>query len=164
MSSGRHETTADLVRRILLELGRRKETLAVAESLTGGLLSSSVVDVPGASASYIGGAVTYATRTKHSVLGVDAELLERCGPVCSDVAREMATGASVRFDSDWALATTGVAGPDDTSDGLAGTVYVAVAGPEVTDVTAHRFAGDRRQVREQAVWIALELLRKHLKA
>lgn len=119
------ETAAQLVR----ALGQQGRTLAVAESLTGGLVASTIVGVPGASTVFRGGVVAYATEVKASVLGVDAGLLERVGAVDSDVADEMALGVARLLGADYGLATTGVAGPDPQDGQPVGTVYVAVVGP-----------------------------------
>lgn len=137
-------------------------TLAVAESLTGGMLSAAIVEVPGASTVYRGGAVTYATNTKATVLGVDAQQLAATGPVNDVVAMQMAHGAARLFGADWAMSTTGVAGPGDSPDGKEGTVFVAVHGPTVQQVKLHHLRGGRQAVREQAVDAALDLLLESL--
>jgi len=122
---------------LIYALSERGQTVAVAESLTGGMVCAALVEVPGASAVVRGGVVAYATELKHRLLDVDAGLLARNGPVDPDVAAQMALGVRERLGSDWGLATTGVAGPD-SQDGVApGRVYLAVAGPLVpvsTDV------------------------------
>src|SRR6266704_749499 len=92
-------------------LRSRRQTLAVAESLTGGLLAATIVDVPGASRAFRGGLVVYATDLKASLAGVPADLLDARGPVDPDVAVELALGARRRCAADWGLSTTGVAGP-----------------------------------------------------
>src|SRR5690348_14782860 len=97
---------------VLAALDARGETLAVAESLTGGLLAATIVDVPGASRVFRGGLVVYATELKASLAGVDAGLLAERGPVDPDVARDLARGAALRCGAQWGLSTTGVAGPD----------------------------------------------------
>jgi PncC family amidohydrolase len=98
--------------RIVTALRAGGDTLAVAESLTGGLVTARVVDVPGASTVLRGGVVAYATDLKHALLGVDADLLAERGAVDPDVALAMARGVAGRLGSTWAVATTGVAGPD----------------------------------------------------
>jgi nicotinamide-nucleotide amidase len=110
----------------LAELGR---TVAVAESLTGGLVVAALISVPGASAVVRGGVVAYMTDLKSSLLGVDPALLERQGPVHPDVARAMARGVAERLGADYGVATTGVAGPDPQDGRPVGEVHVAVAGP-----------------------------------
>ena len=154
------QPAADLV----ASLAERGETLACAESLTGGLVCAAVTDVPGASAVLRGGVVSYATEVKASVLGVDAGLLARTGAVDADVARQMAEGVCRVLGSDWGLATTGVAGPDPQDGAAVGTVFVAVAGPSGTQVRAHHFSGDRSAIRTATVRAALDLLRSRLKA
>ena len=144
--------------RALTALQNHGWTLAVAESLTGGMLSAAIVEVPGASTVYRGGATTYATDTKASVLGVDGDQLAATGPVSDEVAKQMAFGAARLFGADWAMSTTGVAGPGDSPDGKQGTVFVAVHGPSGQKVKCHHFRGGRQAVREQAVNAALDLL------
>lgn len=152
-----------LVRR----LGQRRESLAVVESLTGGLLAAAVVDVPGASAVFRGGVVVYATDLKASLGGVPADLLAARGPVDAGVAGALARGGRDRTGADWCLATTGVAGPAGaaTPDGGTippGTVYVALAGPGRSEVRHLRLTGGRAAVRLGAVGAALDLLRENL--
>jgi nicotinamide-nucleotide amidase len=143
-------------------LAARGETVAVAESLTGGLLAASIVDVPGASAVLRGGLIVYATDLKARLAGVPVGLLQARGPVDGDVAAAMAAGARERCGAYWGLATTGVAGPDP-QDGIApGTVFVAVADPGGTRIRALALAGDRRAVRSQSVDAALTLLAEWL--
>ena len=112
----------------------RGETLAVAESLTGGALAAAVVAVPGVSATFRGGVVAYATELKSELLGVDAALLAARGPVDPDVAVAMAAGVRERLGATWGLATTGVAGPDPQDGHPPGVCFVAVAGPDGTRV------------------------------
>ena len=116
------EQTAAQVVRLLTQQGR---TVAVAESLTGGLVVAALVGVPGASKVVRGGVVAYMTDLKAALLGVDPELLGRVGAVDPDVAREMARGVGVRLGADHAIATTGVAGPDPQDGHPVGEVWVA---------------------------------------
>jgi nicotinamide-nucleotide amidase len=141
-------------------LAGRRESLAVAESLTGGLLAAAIVDVPGASAVFRGGLVVYATDLKESLAGVPAALLAARGPVDPEVALALAEGVRARCGADWGLATTGVAGPDPQDGVPVGTVYVAVAGPEppATRVRSLVVSGNRAAIRRAAVTAALELL------
>lgn len=116
---------------ILEELTRRGQTLAVAESCTGGGLGAALAAVPGASQCWLGGVMAYANRAKEVLLGVPADLLDRWGAVSDPVALAMAQGVRQRFDSDWAVATTGIAGPGGGSvEKPVGLVHVAVVGPE----------------------------------
>jgi nicotinamide-nucleotide amidase len=139
-------------------LGARGETLAVAESLTGGLLAATVVSVPGASAVFRGGLVVYATDLKATLAGVPPELLAERGPVDPDVAEALAEGARRRCGADWGLATTGVAGPDPVDGHPVGEVWIALAGPGTATAVRHRFTGDRSAVRGATVAAALDLL------
>ncbi len=144
----------------LLEAARsRGWTLAVAESLTGGLVSARLVEVPGASVVLRGGVVAYATDLKESVLGVDGALLAARGAVDPDVARQMAQGVARVLGADVGLATTGVAGPDPQDGKAPGAVYVAVATPERTEVRELRLEGDRSAVRDAAAGHVLALAR-----
>ncbi|HEY8480138.1 MAG TPA: CinA family nicotinamide mononucleotide deamidase-related protein, partial [Spirillospora sp.] len=110
-------------------LGERAETVATAESLTGGLIGAELTQAPGASATYAGGVVTYATEVKQRALGVPAELLAEHGAVHPDVAAAMATGVRDALGATYGLAVTGVAGPDPQDGRPVGTVYIAVSGP-----------------------------------
>lgn len=115
---------------VLALLAGRSLTLAVAESLTGGLVAAELTSVAGASRSFRGSVTAYATDLKRDVLGVDGALLEERGAVDGDVALQMAAGARQVLGADWGAATTGVAGPEPQGGRPVGTVYVAVAGPE----------------------------------
>jgi nicotinamide-nucleotide amidase len=147
---------------VLAALRARGETLAVAESLTGGLLAATIVDVPGASAVFRGGLVVYATELKAELAGVPAELLARRGPVDPEVAVALALGVRQRCAADWGLATTGVAGPDPQAGVPVGTVYVGVSGPGATRVRGLSINGDRLVIRRAAVNAALALLAESL--
>jgi nicotinamide-nucleotide amidase len=148
--------TAALVVRALRERG---QTVAVAESLTGGLLAATIVDVPGASAAFRGGLVVYATDLKATLAGVPPELLAARGPVDPDVAAALAAGARHRCAADWGLSTTGVAGPDVQHGVAVGTVYLGLAGPDGFGLV-HRLdlTGDRAAIRHATVAAALGLL------
>ena len=145
---------------ILAELDRRRETLATAESLTGGMVAQLLTDVPGASASYLGGVISYATRLKATLAGVDAATLAELGPVAEQTAAEMARGVAQRCDADWGVSTTGVAGPDAQDSHPVGQVYVAVS-HEASDVMRVKellLQGERAAIRQQAAMAALALL------
>jgi nicotinamide-nucleotide amidase len=145
--------------RVLETLRGRGQTLSVAESLTGGLLAATIVDVPGASAVFRGGLVVYATDLKATLAGVDAALLAERGPVDPDVAAALALGVSERCGTDWGLSTTGVAGPGPQDGVPAGTVYIGLHGPGGED-TVRRLTldGDRATIRRNVVTAALGLL------
>jgi nicotinamide-nucleotide amidase len=144
---------------VLAALRARRQTLAVAESLTGGLLAATIVNVPGASAVFRGGLVVYATDLKATLAGVDPGLLAERGPVDPDVAAALASGVGERCLADWGLSTTGVAGPGPQDGVPAGTVYIATHGP-AGEGAVRRLAlrGDRAAVRRDAVDAALGLL------
>jgi nicotinamide-nucleotide amidase len=148
-------------------LRRRGETLATAESCTGGWLGQRLTAVPGSSEVYLGGVVAYADRVKEDLLGVPVAVLAAHGAVSEPVARAMALGARRRFGADHALAVTGIAGPGGGSAGKpVGTVHLALAVPgggegEVLHRRV-RFPGDRERVRWMATQLALEMLRRHL--
>ncbi|MFL6061819.1 MAG: CinA family protein [Marmoricola sp.] len=150
-------TTQDIAARVHQELLARGETVGCAESLTGGALAEALSTTPGASATFAGGLVTYATRLKRSLLDVTAAQV-----VSADCASQMALGARDRLGVDWALATTGVAGPEKQDDRPVGTVYVAVAGPKGMRVHRHAFDGDRAGIRAAACRAALEALADEL--
>jgi nicotinamide-nucleotide amidase len=160
---------AELAAAVLAALGRRGQTLAVAESLTGGLLAATLVDVPGASAVFRGGLVVYATDLKATLAGVPVPLLSARGPVDPDVALALAQGARERCRADWGLSTTGVAGPTPQDGHPVGRVYVAVAGPSVAEARELSLGGladhpdARARIRADSVAEALALLSARLR-
>lgn len=147
---------------VLAALRSRGWSIAVAESLTGGLVCAALVDVPGASANLRGGVVSYATDLKGTLLGVDAGLLAARGAVDPEVARQMADGVRARLGADVGLATTGVAGPDPQDGHPPGTVHVAVATPDDVTVRSLQLSGDRAAIRagtvDAVLGLAAELL------
>ena len=149
---------------VLAELDRRGETLASAESLTGGMVGQLLTDVPGASASYLGGVISYATRLKTTLAGVDATTLAELGPVAPRTAAEMARGVAMRCNADWGLATTGVAGPEAQAGHPVGQVFVAVShqANSVLRVNELSLHGERGAIRQQAAVAALTLLAETL--
>ena len=164
---GRHIVTRDgrnVEQAVVEALARRAQTLATAESCTGGGLANRVTNIPGASAVFLAGYVTYANEAKTRDLGVDAALLAEHGAVSPQVAAAMAEGALRRAGADWALATTGIAGPGGgTPTKPVGTVCIALArrnGP--TTVEQHRFFRDRDVFKDIAARTALALLLRAL--
>lgn len=139
-------------------LAARGGTLAVAESLTGGLLAAALTSVPGASAVFRGGVVAYATDLKAALLDVPAGLLERHGAVHPSVAEAMAEGARRRLGAAAGAATTGVAGPDPSDGQPVGTVYIAVSSAARTIARQLALSGDRQQIRQATVEASLSLL------
>jgi nicotinamide-nucleotide amidase len=144
------------------ELQLRGETVASAESLTGGGLAELLSATPGASASYVGGVVSYATSLKESVLGVPAELVAENGVVSAECAEAMAVGVLRLTGATWGVSTTGVAGPTEQEGKPVGTVYLAVAGPVGVQSVELQLDGDRPAIRQQACVLALDQLRTAL--
>jgi nicotinamide-nucleotide amidase len=142
------------------------QTVAVAESCTGGLLGARLTERPGSSAYVLGGLITYSNETKIRLLGVDPEIIRMHGAVSAECAEAMARGARRALGSDWALSVTGVAGPGGGTDQKpVGLVFIGIAGPDgsVSHVE-HRRGGDRATIRERSVVGALHLLRRSLVA
>ena len=146
-------------------LKERGLTLAAAESCTGGLIAKRVTDVPGASAVFLGGVVSYTNGIKNKVLNVPQSLLDEYGPVSEPVARAMAEGARALTGADYALSVTGVAGPDSDERGNpVGLVYIGLASAEGTVVKERSFGKrSRDHVRAQAANTAFDMLRRKLK-
>jgi nicotinamide-nucleotide amidase len=155
---------AELAESILAELRDRGETLVSAESLTGGMIGALLTDVPGSSGSYLGGVISYATRLKATLAGVDQVTVTDLGPVAERTAAEMAHGVAQRCDADWGLATTGVAGPEPQDGHPVGQVFVAVShgASDAIRVEELLLQGDRTQIRQQSVSAALRLLAEAL--
>ncbi|MEU3773375.1 CinA family protein [Streptomyces sp. NPDC032472] len=144
-------------------LAESDQTLAVAESLTGGMVAAELTAVPGASRSFRGSVTAYATELKHRLLGVDAGLLAAEGAVNPQVAAEMATGVRRALGASWGIATTGVAGPDPQDGRPVGTVFVAVAGPQGEKTVNLRLNGSREEIRRESARTVLELLLSELR-
>lgn len=156
--------TTRLAAEVLELLGARGLTLATAESLTGGGLGEAITSVPGASAVYVGGVVSYATRIKVEVLDVPADLVAEHGVVSAECAAAMAVGAARLLDAAVAVSTTGVAGPDEQEGKPAGLVHVGVATPAGVVTQELRLVGDRHVVRAATVAAALTAVRAALVA
>ncbi|MGO4784578.1 CinA family protein [Cryobacterium sp. W22_MBD10_FK3] len=152
---------ADAAAALVAALTSRHLTIAVAESLTGGLLVADLVRIPGASAVVAGGVVAYQTPLKHALLGVDETLLAEHGAVHPEVARQMATGVRTALavagrPADIGISTTGVAGPEEQDGQRVGTVFLGLAfGDKVRAIPVH-LTGDRAQIRAQTVALAIE--------
>jgi nicotinamide-nucleotide amidase len=144
-------------------LTRRKETLALAESCTGGLIANQITNVPGASKMFKGGIVAYSNEAKEKFLGVRARTLKQHGAVSEEVAAEMAAGARKQFGADYAVSVTGIAGPTGgTKEKPTGTVFMAVAGTFGTIVERHLNPFSRQEFKEITARQALELLKKQI--
>jgi nicotinamide-nucleotide amidase len=151
------ERYAEVLGSLLL---RREESVALAESCTGGRIADLLTAVSGASAWFVGAAVVYANAMKEAWVGVHKETLAAHGAVSEAVAREMAEGVRAAAAATWGLSVTGIAGPSGgTPEKPVGLVFTALSGPEGTRAQKHRFSGDREQVRAFSSAAALEMLR-----
>lgn len=149
--------TEELAARVIEGLKEAALTLSTAESCTGGGIGHALTAVPGSSAVYLGGVISYTNGVKNRVLGVPADTLEAFGAVSPETARAMAAGAQELLQTDLALSVTGLAGPDGDGSGKpVGLVYLGLAGQGWTRTREYRFSGDRASVRQQAVQAALE--------
>jgi nicotinamide-nucleotide amidase len=148
----------DLAEQVLAGLRSGGYTVAVAESLTGGLVAAALTDIPGASEVFRGGVVAYATELKALLLGVDRDMLARHGAVYAPVAAAMAAGVRTRLGATYGVATTGVAGPDPADGQPVGTAHIAVSAADDTVVRTIALTGDRHQIRRLSVEHALGLL------
>jgi nicotinamide-nucleotide amidase len=155
---GTLRAASEQARQVIGLLVTRGRTLAVAESLTGGMLAAALTAIPGASAVFRGGIVAYATDLKAALLDVPTDLLARHGPVHPDVAAAMAAGARARMGAAVGAATTGVAGPDPSDGQPVGTVYIAVSAGRDSSVRALMLTGDRHRIRVATVGHTLRLL------
>lgn len=142
-------------------LTQHKQTLATAESCTGGLIGERVTQVSGSSAYYLGGVIAYANQIKATMLGVPEDVLDEHGAVSKETVCFMADGVRTRYGADYGLAVTGIAGPSGgTPDKPVGTVYIAVSDAEATHAEKYIFPGDRELIREWTCQSALNLLRR----
>ncbi len=136
-----------------------EKTVATAESCTGGLLGKSITDVSGSSAVYPGGVISYSSRIKHEILGVEQQLLDTLGPVSGSVARQMAEGVRRVIGADFGVSVTGIAGPNSDDSGKpVGLVYVAASDGHSGLIRECHFEGDRAAVRAQAAEAAADLV------
>jgi PncC family amidohydrolase len=146
---------AERVHALLVERG---QTVATAESLTGGQLAALLTAAPGASDTFLGGVVSYATEVKQNVLGVSEEVVEKYGVVSAECAREMARGIRGLMGSTYGVSTTGVAGPAEQEGKEPGTVYVGLSGPGGDSTVALDLSGDRKAVTGSTCQEALSAL------
>ena len=146
-------------------LTQKRKTLALAESCTGGLIANRITDVPGASEVFLGGVVSYANAAKEKFLSVRAETLQSHGAVSEAIAREMALGAREKFNSDFAIAVTGIAGPSGgTAEKPVGTVFIALASASGVEVKKFLNVWERATFKQVTATQALEWLRRTLSA
>ena len=144
-------------------LTARRMTIALSESCTGGLLASTITDVPGSSLYFLGGIIAYSNDAKVEVLGVPEAALATHGAVSSNVALAMAYGALDHFASDLGLAVTGIAGPAGGSEAKpVGTVFIAVVTEENEVAREFHFSGSRTEIKQQSVDAAMKLAREFL--
>jgi len=144
-------------------LKEKKQTLALAESCSGGLIAHLITSVPGSSAYFMGGVVSYSNESKTNQLGVKKETLEKHGAVSEETVTEMALGAKDKFNTNWAVATSGIAGPDGGSDEKpVGTVWIAIAGPNGIKTKKFQLGGNRERNIAVTAITALNMLRKEL--
>lgn len=148
----------DLAREAITALKDRGLTVCTCESLTGGLICATLVDVPGASKVVRGGLITYQTDTKPLLAGVDAALIEAKGVVSAEVAAAMAEGARKRLQADIAVSATGMASPGEPDEPPAGTVFVGVASDKGTRAIPLNLTGTRAEIRQATVKAAIEAI------
>ena len=141
----------------------RGASVTLAESCTGGGIAKAITSVPGSSKWFEYGFVTYANEAKHSLLGVDNKVLQQQGAVSQQVVEKMAQGAIQASGADYAIAVSGIAGPDGgTTDKPVGTVWMCWVGPDKNLSQRFQFTGDRLAIREQAIKISLQELLQHI--
>ncbi len=158
-----YSTTGDSLEAVIGRLLReRKSTVAIAESLTGGQLGQRITSVPGSSEYFVGGFLTYTDRMKTDLLGVDAGLIEQNTAVSEAVAAAMAAGAQARTGADYAISTTGEAGPKSSTGVPVGTVFIGFATKDHSEAVRFVMPGDRSRVRGFSTNAALDLLRRRL--
>ncbi len=158
------EDDESMEERVVRLLSERGESVAVAESCTGGLLSGRLVNVPGASRVFKGGIIAYDNEVKISELGVSKATLEKYGAVSERCVEEMLKGLLEKFNTDWGIAVSGIAGPEGgTAEKPVGTVYIGLINrKEKIEVRKHNFRGERNVIRAKSVMTALDILRRSL--
>ena len=158
MASAHRTDEMTLAATLQAELVLRAQKVATAESVTGGGLGEVLSAAPGASSTYLGGVISYSTSVKQRVLGVSEETVAQHGVVSAECAAEMAVGVRALLGADYAVSTTGVAGPTAQEGKPVGLVFVGVAGPDGVTTRRLDLDGERGQIREKAVREALEAL------
>lgn len=148
---------------VVKRLTKKKATLSVAESITGGGLAAAITEVAGSSKVFLGGVIAYADEIKVNQLDVEAKTLKKFTGVSEEVAKEMAIGVRKKFNSDYAIATTGVAGPGKAYGQKAGTVWVAIASKKEVFAIALALSGSRDLIRHATIESALASFERILK-
>jgi PncC family amidohydrolase len=148
---------------VVKRLAKKKLTLTVAESITGGGLAAAITEVAGSSKVFLGGVIAYADEIKINQLDVDAKTLKKFTAVSEEVAKEMAIGVRKKFNSDYAIATTGVAGPGKAYGQKAGTVWIAIASKKEVFAIALALSGSRDLIRHATIESALASFERILK-
>jgi len=148
---------------VVKKLLKKKATLSVAESITGGGLAAAITEIAGSSSVFLGGVIAYADEIKINELKVDAKTLKKFTAVSEEVAKEMATGARKKFNTDYAIATTGVAGPGKAYGQKAGTVWIAIASKKEVFAIALALSGSRDLIRHATIESALASFERILK-
>ena len=148
---------------VVKRLTKKKATLSVAESITGGGLAAVITEVAGSSKVFLGGVIAYADEIKINQLDVDAKTIKKFTAVSEEVAKEMAIGVRKKFNSDYAIATTGVAGPGKAYGQKAGTVWVAIASKKEVFAIALALSGSRDLIRHATIESALASFERILK-
>ena len=148
---------------VVKKLLKKKATLSVAESITGGGLAAAITEVAGSSSVFLGGVIAYADEIKINELKVDAKTLKKFTAVSEEVAKEMAAGARKKFNTDYAIATTGVAGPGKAYGQKTGTVWIAIASKKEVFAIALALSGSRDLIRHATIESALASFERILK-
>jgi nicotinamide-nucleotide amidase len=148
---------------VVKKLIKKKASLSVAESITGGGLAAAITEVAGSSKVFLGGVIAYADEIKINELKVDAKTLKKFTAVSEEVAKEMAAGARKKFNTDYAIATTGVAGPGKAYGQKAGTVWIAIASKKEVFAIALALSGSRDLIRHATIESALASFERILK-
>lgn len=147
------------VKALLSLLEKRKETLSLAESCTGGLIASKIVGEPGASKVFLGGIVSYSNEAKEKILGVSRKTLENAGAVSEETVLEMSRAARQKFNADWAISVSGVAGPGGgTPEKPVGLVWFSISGKSFSKAFFKKFSGSRNKIRKESVSYVLNEL------